>query len=328
MADDEKHNPARGTPGDPEPLAMEWNGQQWTAPPAEHEDDDMEVRPRRGATSLPAEVPQARSSAPPPPAPRPKAYVPPPARVTAPGDALPAGPARNTGNACVWIAGLAALIVLACALLGLGALQTGLDRLTGWVPRFPGLPLITPTVIIQAQGPSVVEQIQALSRLETSRYAIEKVLTGEATGVLPILTHDKILFVAHGDVVAGVDLGKLTEDDVRVVSGTVTIRLPPAEILSASLDNSKSYVYNRDTGLLGRPDPNLESQIRQEAEKQIRQAALEDGILARADENARTTLRTLLHGLKYETVIFETQPPPLPTPVVRPTAPVTTPIVP
>jgi hypothetical protein len=300
-------------------------------PYGDSDDDELENLPRRpagsdsGAARAPGgSPPQAwgwASDNPPParsgpagntPPPRPTAYMPSdrsasrpavPAPAPPPPPA-PAVPRRGTGAACIWLLALAGVIVLACGLLGFGAIQSGVNGLAGWVPRLPGLPLVTPTVVIQAQGPSVVQSIRSLSRIETSQYTVERVLTGESTGALPPFTSDKILFIARGEVIAGVDLQKLSEDDVQVVSDTVTIRLPAPEILSSRLDNEKSRVYDRQTGIFTKADPNLESQVRQRAEEEIKSAALEDGILDKARENAETTLRTLLHSLKYDNVVF------------------------
>ncbi|HTQ97157.1 MAG TPA: DUF4230 domain-containing protein, partial [Candidatus Acidoferrum sp.] len=74
--------------------------------------------------------------------------------------------------------------------------------------------------------------------------------------------------------------------------------------LITRLDNSKTRVYSRDTGLFSSPDPNLESEVRQEAERQLQQAALQDNILKTADDNARATLSALLKSLGFTTVEF------------------------
>ena len=73
---------------------------------------------------------------------------------------------------------------------------------------------------------------------------------------------------------------KLQPEDMHFENGVLTVKLPPAEIFIATLDNEKSYVYQRDTGILAKPDINLETLVRQSAEEEIRKAALEDGILA------------------------------------------------
>jgi hypothetical protein len=155
----------------------------------------------------------------------------------------------------------------------------------------------------------VIDRVRALSKLETVHYELEKVVTGKSSGPLPdFFTSDKILLVAHGEVVAGIDLSKLQPDDVTVVSDTVTIRLPSPEILHKSLDNEKTYVYDRQTGIFNKPDPNLETDIRRVAEQEILETALEDGILIKATENAKDVLRTLITGLGYEEVRFTNAP--------------------
>ena len=51
-------------------------------------------------------------------------------------------------------------------------------------------------------------------------------------------------------------------------------------------------------------DPNLESEVREKAEADLRQSALDSGILTTAEGNARATLTTLLHSLGFQQIIF------------------------
>jgi hypothetical protein len=85
---------------------------------------------------------------------------------------------------------------------------------------------------------------------------------------------------------------------------TVELAMPASDIFSTRIDNNRTRVYSRETGLFTSPDPNLESEVRREAERQVRQAALDGGILAAASSNARTTLTTFLKGLGFEAVRF------------------------
>src|SRR5262249_3450880 len=93
---------------------------------------------------------------------------------------------------------------------------------------------------------------------------------------------------------------KIQPSDVSVNGRAVRLRTPPPEIFSTRIDNAKTRVYSRDTGLFSSPDPNLESEVREEAERQLRLAALQDGALDNARQNARSTLTTLLKGLGFE----------------------------
>ncbi|NJC97982.1 MAG: hypothetical protein C3F07_08030 [Anaerolineales bacterium] len=165
--------------------------------------------------------------------------------------------------------------------------------------------LLNPTPTIIPDPVTYINEIRALARLETIQYSIEKVITGQTGGgTFDALFGDKILFVGHGTVIAGIDMEKLRPEDMRFENGVLTVQLPPAEIFIAALNNEKSYVYDRDTGLLTKPDPNLETLVRQRAEEEILKAALEDGILEQAQTNAEAYLLKFFAALGFPNVIF------------------------
>jgi broad specificity phosphatase PhoE len=147
--------------------------------------------------------------------------------------------------------------------------------------------------------------VRALARLETIQYTVEKVITAETNqGTFGFLFADKLLLVAHGTVIAGVDLGKLKPEDMWLDGSVLNVRLPSAEVFIATLDNDKTYVYERDTGVLRSPDQNLETLARQSAEQEIQKAAIDDGILNIARQNAETYLTRFFLSLGYADVIF------------------------
>jgi hypothetical protein len=158
--------------------------------------------------------------------------------------------------------------------------------------------------LINVDQPTVVRQIQQLQRLETVSYTMDKIISGEHTNAyLPkFLAGDRLLLVVHGEVVAGINLASLQPADVLIQSQKVTIHLPAPEVFSTRIDNARTKVYSRDTGLFSSPDPNLESQVREEAERQLQQAALQDGILKTASDNARSTISGMLKGLGFHEV--------------------------
>jgi hypothetical protein len=160
--------------------------------------------------------------------------------------------------------------------------------------------------LIRVDQPTVIRQIAQLQRLETVKFTMDKIISGEHENpyVPKFLIGDRLLLVVHGEVIAGVDLTTLQPADVSVQSNTVSVRMPPAQILVTRLDNRQTRVYSRDTGLFSSPDPNLESEVRQESERQLQQAALDGGILKSAEENARTTVASLLKGLGFNQVDF------------------------
>ena len=75
-----------------------------------------------------------------------------------------------------------------------------------------------------------------------------------------------------------------------------------AELFATRIDNERTRVYSRETGLFSSVDPQLETEVRKEAERQIRQAAIDAGVLKTAMTNATTTLTAFLHSLGFERV--------------------------
>ena len=157
---------------------------------------------------------------------------------------------------------------------------------------------------LNVDQPTVVRQIQQLQRLETVSYTMDKIISGEhASAYLPkFLVGDRLLLVVHGEVVGGIDLAGLQPGDVLIHGQKVTVHLPAAQVFSTRIDNARTRVYSRDTGLFTSPDPNLESEVREEAERQLKQAALQDGILTTAANNARNTISGMLKGFGFQEV--------------------------
>ena len=155
--------------------------------------------------------------------------------------------------------------------------------------------------------PTVVNRIQRLQRLETVVYTMDKIVTGEHENpFLPnFLAGDRILLLVHGEAVAGIDFGNLKSGDVSIQGKNIRLRLPQPQLFSTRLDSDKTRVYSRQTGLLVPVDPDLESRVRQEAEHQLQEAALQDGILQTAQQNARSTITSLLAGLGFEKIDFD-----------------------
>lgn len=168
----------------------------------------------------------------------------------------------------------------------------------GWLAFFRG------GSRIDLSRPAVVQHIQQLQRLETVVYSMEKIVSGaQESRFLPrVLAGDRLLLIVHGDVTAGVDLAALDPSKVKVSGQSVELTLPEPIVFATRIDNGRTRVYARETGLFSSPDPELESETRREAERQLTQAALDGGILKTAAANARATLASLLHGLGFDAV--------------------------
>jgi len=147
----------------------------------------------------------------------------------------------------------------------------------------------------------VITGIHAFGRLETAQYMMQTLvqLEDEPGNFLERISGDKLLLVAEGEVVAGFDLTQVREGDIVVQGISVTLMLPPPEILYSRVDNDRTYVYERETGLLRRPDPDLETQARRMAEQELIRWALDRDILAEAEEFGVFYLENFLRSLGF-----------------------------
>jgi hypothetical protein len=203
--------------------------------------------------------------------------------------------------------GGAFLAVLLALIVGGLLLGTFVHRArSGWAGRLAGMIAGRPLTVISA--PDVVEKVQRLNRLETVVYSLDTVIEGkESSTLLPdALAGDRLLMIVHGQTIAGIDFSQMRPDGVQIHEGrdgrTITLSLPPSQVFLTNIDNAKTRVYERTTGLFVAADPNLESQTRQRAQTELQQAALQAGVLDMATRNGQETVRVMLEGLGFSKV--------------------------
>jgi hypothetical protein len=155
---------------------------------------------------------------------------------------------------------------------------------------------------------TLVTRVRELNRLETAGMRVVNVSTiKQSYDLIPnALAGDELTLYSSGDVIAGVDLSLLKTDDVhRETDGTIVVRLPPPQILVSRLDNRATHVINRNTGVFRRADIGMEGRARQYAEQNIRNEAINRGILPMAQQNAEARVAGLLHTLGAPKVRFD-----------------------
>lgn len=148
---------------------------------------------------------------------------------------------------------------------------------------------------------SVLRQVQTLSQLVTVKYVIEKVTILEDA---KWYGENKVLLLAHGVVKGGVDLSQIKVSDIQVHEKRIQLKLPQATITDVYLDEEKTRVIERSTGLLRTFDTQLEQNARRQAVDDLRRAARNGGIYDEANERARLQLKGLLISLGFEQVDF------------------------
>jgi hypothetical protein len=163
---------------------------------------------------------------------------------------------------------------------------------------------------------TVLDRIQALSNLMTTKFNYSSLITSEREmpGVLKGLYGDKLLMVAVGHVTAGIDvkLIQITE----LTKGSFIITLPPPVLLDCFLDENASYVVSRDTGFFAKPAPNLDQEARRFAVAEFRTRAVESQIYNEVQSRAKALVEGLVDelGTKKSTVVTTPPDPNAPLP--------------
>lgn len=154
-------------------------------------------------------------------------------------------------------------------------------------------------------GPVVVSSVQdlgSLTTVEVVEYTI--VEKGTDAGWLSWARGDSLRMIAVARIGAGVDISNLTPGDFSVSEdGVVEVDIPAAAIQYVAVDNDATEVLDREMGLFTKGDPQLEGEARRVAETVLVDAAIEDGVLVQAEENATTVLTNFLVSLGYTDVV-------------------------
>lgn len=190
------------------------------------------------------------------------------------------------------------------------ALVFGAGRLVDFLPSLLHNPFTTETV--DRSQPAVLKAIEDLSRYEAASGSFQVIvdLEKDARFMPDFVRGERTLFVAGGTVDASVDFSSIGSGAITVSPGgdAVTVALPRARLSDARIDPAASRVVSRQRGLLDRlggvfsDNPTGERQLYLLAEKKLEAAARAGGVRARAEENTRAMLTSMLRSLGFDRV--------------------------
>jgi len=194
------------------------------------------------------------------------------------------------------------------------ALIFGISWVRGVLPDFHN-PFKAQTV--DRSGPAVLKSLQDLHSYHAATGNFQQIVDLQKDTPLPDeLLGSRTLYIAYGSVDATVDFTNLGSDSVDVSSDrrSATITLPRPRLTSARIDPTRSYVYDQNEGALNKigdlfaSNDHNQQELNVLAARKIEAAAQEgSGLIARARENTRAMLTSLLRALGFTstTVVFE-----------------------
>lgn len=201
-------------------------------------------------------------------------------------------------------------LIMAGLILLVGLWRGGSQFLAGLRSTFT---VLEPPAKVDVRS-MVVQQIRGASELTTAIYTMESVVPASRERMLGgyVIGKTTLLYIAHGEVRAGVDLTTLRPEDVQVNGTALALRLPPPQVLDSKIDVNRSKVYDYDRGFMGLgPDvaPELQELAQRETLAKIVETACSDGVLQSANDRAKTAVTQLLTTAGYTQLTVETQPP-------------------
>ena len=167
------------------------------------------------------------------------------------------------------------------------------------------------------QTPVIVDKIKTLGELTTACYYDEMVLQASktnyfATTPLGALARDgfgkdvddHLVIIAKGTVRAGVNLLKMSEEDIRFVGDTVYVRLPEAEYLDIIVNPSGYEVFAES----GTWTHDQVTALQSSAKEKLLNGADYYGLKTKAYEGAMDAVTTLLEATGYTYIRFDHAP--------------------
>jgi hypothetical protein len=157
----------------------------------------------------------------------------------------------------------------------------------------------------------IVKQIQGVSELTTTIFVMDAVVPTSSERKIGewVIGETNLLYIARGEVRAGIDLSEVQENDITVTDNTIQIELPSPKILDHKIDVQHSQVYDYDRGFLNLgPDvaPELQIAAQRQTLAKVLETACNQGILTQAQERAVTTVTQLLTTAGYENIEVKT----------------------
>lgn len=174
---------------------------------------------------------------------------------------------------------------------------------------------LRPITKIEVENSSlIIEQLRQISQLSTVIFTTESLIPTKAERTLGnfVVGRTELIYLAQGEVRAGINLAELNPDNLKQTENGLEILLPPPTILDSKIDVKRSQVYHYHRGFLALgPDVanELQSLAQRRALARIVATACQRGILNQANLETQVVVTQLLESAGHENIIVKTQEP-------------------
>lgn len=144
----------------------------------------------------------------------------------------------------------------------------------------------------------VLKEITTLGKLELVKYTFKDIVEHEQVNTF--LPNANAILIVEGEATGCIDLTKITLTDITTEGDSVTVQLPKPELCTWKINHDRSRVYDTHFSFLDQSQ--LVSDAYRKAERQVRQSALDGGILNQTRQNANQILRPMLERISGKKV--------------------------
>lgn len=154
---------------------------------------------------------------------------------------------------------------------------------------------------IQTTHNMVLKEMATLGKLELSKFAFRDVVEQEL--VRDFLPNPKAILIVQGEAIGCIDLTKIKESDLASKGDTLVVHLPEPELCTFKIDHQKTKIYDSEYAFMN--EQLLYNEAYRRAETQIRQSALNMGILEQTEKNAHLVLKPILESISGKKVVLQ-----------------------
>ena len=144
----------------------------------------------------------------------------------------------------------------------------------------------------------VLKEITSLGKLELVKYTFKDIVEHEQVNTF--LPNANAILIVEGEATGCIDLTKITAIDITSDGDSVTVQLPKPELCTWKINHDRSRVYDTRFSFLDQSQ--LVSDAYRKAERQVKESALNGGILDQTRQNANQMLRPLLERISGKKV--------------------------
>ena len=160
-----------------------------------------------------------------------------------------------------------------------------------------------PEVIVNHN--TILTTVEELGRMELVRYNFKDVVEYEKD-YSKWLPNSKVVLIVAGEAVGCIDFTKLTAQDIVFEGDSlVQISLPEPEVCYYKVDHGKSKVFSKENTYS--QDADLVQESYRYAEANVREAAINSGILRQTKVNAEKVLKPMLEEITGRKVVLVPQ---------------------